>query len=128
MKNTSPTFSFRKRALSFRFAFQGILGLIRTEHNAWIHTVAAIMAIILGFVLDISVPEWITIIILISLVLAGEAFNSAIEALADHASPEIHPLIGKAKDYAAGGVLLLAVGALTAGCIIFIPKILELLT
>ncbi len=128
MKNTSPRFSFRKRALSFKFAFRGIVGLIRSEHNAWIHSVATVVAIVMGLTLNISVTEWITIIILISLVLAGEAFNSAIEALADHASPEIHPLIGKAKDYAAGGVLLLAVGAFTVGCIIFVPKLLELLT
>ncbi|TCN61653.1 diacylglycerol kinase family protein [Acetobacteroides hydrogenigenes] len=126
MKNTSPTFSFRKRALSFKYAFQGIVGLIRAEHNAWIHTFAAVVAVTLGFLLNISVQEWIVVIILIALVLAGEAFNSAIEALADHASDTIHPLIGKAKDFAAGGVLFLATAALIVGCIIFIPKILLL--
>lgn len=127
MMNTSPNFSFRKRALSFKYAFKGIVALVKGEHNAWIHMVAAVAAVVLGIVLGISVTEWIVVTILIVLVLAGEAFNSAIEALADHASEEYHPLIGKAKDFAAGGVLFLAVGALAVGVLIFLPKILALI-
>lgn len=121
------SFSFRKRAQSFRYAFQGIVSMIRTEHNAWIHSFALVVSVVLGFLLDISMQEWITLIILIALVLAGEAFNSAIEALADHASDTVHPLIGKAKDLAAGGVLLLASAAFLVGCFIFLPKIFVLI-
>jgi diacylglycerol kinase (ATP) len=127
MKSRKTTFSLRKRAHSFRYAFRGIVGFISLEHNAWIHVAMAAVAVTLGAILRISMQEWATVVILIALVLAAEAFNSAIEALADYATDTIHPLIGKAKDYAAGGVLLLAVGALIVGCIIFIPKISMLL-
>lgn len=127
MKSTKSTFSLRKRALSVKFAFRGIVGFISLEHNAWIHVAVATAAIALGIILNISTQEWTTVIILIALVLAGEAFNSAIEALADHATSEFHPLIGKAKDFAAGGVLLLAVAAMIVGYLIFFPKIFELL-
>lgn len=126
MKETG-SFSFRKRALSIKIAFRGIVGFISLEHNAWIHVAVAAATITLGIIVNISTLEWTTVVVLIALVLAGEAFNSAIEALADHATSEYHPLIGKAKDFAAGGVLLLAVAALIVGCIIFLPKILVLL-
>lgn len=56
-------------------------------------------------------------------VLAAEAVNSAIEALADVISPDYNEAIGRAKDMAAGAVLMLAVAAATIGLIIFIPKL-----
>ena len=55
----------------------------------------------------------------------AESFNSAIEALADKISPDKDPLIGKAKDLAAGAVLLFVIVAVAAGLIIFIPKIIS---
>jgi diacylglycerol kinase len=62
----------------------------------------------------------------IALVLALEAVNSAIEYLADKISPEQDPLIGKAKDIAAGAVLIAAIGAAIIGSLIFIPKLIAL--
>jgi diacylglycerol kinase (ATP) len=55
----------------------------------------------------------------------AEAFNTALEFLTDLASPEPHPLAGKAKDVAAGAVLIAAIMAVIIGVIIFLPKILE---
>jgi len=123
--STKP-FSIRDRLKSFGYAFQGIKVLFVNEHNARIHFVAAIAAIIAGFIFHISSTEWITIVIVIGLVFSAEAFNSAIEYLANYVSPEYHDLIKKAKDLAALAVLFLAVTALIVGLIIFIPKILIL--
>lgn len=120
--------SLRKRADSFRFAFQGLNDLMRTQPNARIHLLAAIAAVGAGFFLRISTLEWVAVVLCIALVFAAEAVNTALEYLTDLVSPEYHPLAGKAKDAAAAAVLILAIGAAAAGSVIFLPKIFGLLT
>ena len=116
-------FSFKKRARSFRYAFNGIRLLLSTEHNARIHTVAAVCAVCAGFIFGISAMEWMVVIILIGIVFAAEAFNSALEVLSDYVSPEYREAIGRAKDLAAGAVLCGAIAAAITGCVIFLPYI-----
>lgn len=113
----------KKRLLSFRWAFLGIADLLRHHPNAWIHFLAAILVISLGILLGVSHLEWCVLILCISQVLALEAVNSAIEYLADRISMEQHPLLGKAKDIAAGAVLLSAMGAAVVGGLIFVPHL-----
>lgn len=120
-------FSFRKRAKSFSYAFRGIADLFRCEHNARIHAVVGALVVAAGFFFSISPSEWTAITICIGGVFAAEAFNSAIEALADMVSKEHHPLIRRCKDTAAGAVLLFVLGAVVTGLIIFIPKLSALL-
>lgn len=124
MKNDG--FTLRKRLKSFKFAFNGIRLLITHEHNAWIHCFAAICVIIAGFAFDISTTEWIAVTFAIGTVLAAEAVNSSIEAIADLVSPEYNEAIKRTKDLAAGAVLILAISAAIVGLIIFIPKIMEI--
>lgn len=121
MKNEG--FTFRKRIRSFRYAFNGIRLLITKEHNAWIHCFAAISVVIAGAILGLSRMEWVAVVIVIGAVLAAEAVNSSIEALADLVSPEYNEAIKRTKDLAAGAVLLTAIAAAIVGLIIFIPKI-----
>lgn len=123
---TQKPFSVKARLKSFTYAFQGWKVLINDEHNARIHLVAAIGAIVAGFVLNISPGEWIIIVMLIGLVFAAEAFNSAIEYVCNFISPQYHELIKKIKDLAALAVLFIAISAFVSGLIIFIPKILKL--
>lgn len=122
MLNSTP-FSWKKRALSFKYAAKGLAALFRYEHNARIHLVAALLAIVAGLWLRISPLEWCMVVGCIVSVLSAEAFNSAVEALADKVSSEFSPLIGRAKDLGAAAVLLLAFGAVIIGLIIFLPKI-----
>lgn len=124
MKNTG--FTFRKRMQSFRYAFNGIKLLILHEPNAWIHCFAAVCVVVAGFWLGLSTVEWGIIIGVIGAVLAAEAINSAIEALADRVSSEYDEAIKQAKDLAAGAVLFLAIAAAVIGVIIFLPKLLSL--
>lgn len=121
MKNSG--FTFHKRLASFRYAFNGIRLLIQKEHNAWIHCFAAICVIGAGIFLGLSPMEWIAVSIVIGAVLAAEAINSAIEALADLVSPEYNAAIKKTKDLAAGAVLITAIAAAIVGFIIFLPKL-----
>lgn len=112
----------RKRLASFRFAFKGIAYMMKTQRNAQIHFIAAVAAIVLGFVYKIDFIEWCLVVIAIGLVLMAEMFNTAIEFLIDLVSPEIQNKAGKAKDIAAGAVLITTISAAIIGSIIFLPK------
>ena len=101
--------------------------LVGSEHNMWLHLSAAVIAMALGFALSISAMEWIAIVICIGAVFSAEAFNTAIEYLADRISSNYDEAVGRAKDVAAGAVLFLAVASAVVGAIIFIPKIIVLL-
>lgn len=118
----SSRFSWKARAMSFKYAFNGIKTLLRSEHNARIHAVATIAVIIAGIYWNVSNTEWVAIICLIAAIFALEALNSAIEAIADKVSPEFDLFIKKAKDMAAAAVLFMAVAAFFVAIIIFLPK------
>lgn len=120
-------FSLRKRAKSFVYAFNGIATLLRDEHNSRIHVAAMAAVVIMGFLLGLTATEWCVVALCCGGVLMAEAMNSAVEAVADLVSPEYHPLIKKAKDVGAAGVLMMAIAAATAGLIIFLPKLIELI-
>lgn len=124
MKNDG--FTLRKRLRSFKFAFNGIKLLITREHNAWIHCFAAVCVIIAGVAFGISTTEWIAVTFAIGTVLAAEAVNSSIEAIADLVSPGYNEAIKHTKDLAAGAVLILAISAAIVGLIIFVPKVMEI--
>ena len=113
----------RRRLLSFKYAFQGLWYLFRTQPNARIHLAALIVAVSAGLFFSISPLEWAAVALASALVLSMEALNTAIEALTDLVSPDYHPLAGRAKDLAAGAVLLSAIGAAVVGGIVFLPKI-----
>jgi len=121
MKQTK--FSLQKRIKSFEYALNGLRTLIREEHNAWIHLLAAICALILGVIFKITLPEWMAIIFAIGLVLSMEILNSVIEHIADFISQEKNEQIKKIKDLSAAGVLISSITAMIIGLIIFLPKI-----
>ena len=116
-------FSISKRLQSFKYAFNGLKILVSEEHNSRVHIIAAIVVIILGFILSISAYEWIALVFAIGFVITMEIVNSAIENICDFISPEKHQLIKKIKDLAAAAVLLSAITAVIVGLIIFIPKV-----
>lgn len=119
---------FHDRIQSFRFAFRGVRTLFRETPNARIELVMALLAVALGFLLHISATEWLAICIVIGMVPACEAMNTAIERLSDYVSQhQKHPIIRKVKDVAAAGVLIAAIAALAVGILIFLPKLVALL-
>ncbi len=112
---------------SFRFAFAGLGSLFKHEHNARLHLAAAILAITLGFVLQIALMEWLILVLMIAIVFISEILNSAIEGLADYVSPEYQEKIRLVKDYCAAAVLMISIAAAIVGLTIFIPRFLQLL-
>ena len=121
-------FSIVARIKSTTHAFRGIGIFIKTTHNAWLHLFFAILAVYMGFIFRISEAEWATIIFAIGLVIISEAFNTAIEIDIDLTSPDYHPYARDTKDVAAGAVLLSVLIAGIIGLIIFLPKIVLLVS
>ena len=124
MKPPTKPFSILSRVRSFRHAIRGVFRMIRSQHNAWIHVVATILVGASGLLLRISADDWCWLVAAIAMVWIAEAFNTALEFLADAVSPEFHPLIRDAKDAAAGGVLVAAVAAAIIGSIVFWPHVM----
>ena len=118
----------KQRYNSFRYAFEGLFDLIKSQPNAKIHLLAATLTIIAGFYFSISRTEWLLITLAIASVLSAEAFNTALEYLVDLVSPDYHLLAKKTKDVAAAGVLIMAIGAAIIGLIIFLPHLLILIS
>ncbi len=118
----------KKRLDSFKYAFHGILYLIRSQQNARIHVLMACVAVGLGLWLKISNYDWILVTFCIAGVIGAEAFNTAIETLCDTLHPKTHPKIKLVKDLAAAAVLLISIGALIAGIFIFLPKLIGVLS
>jgi diacylglycerol kinase len=119
--DTKKEFSVIKRAKSFSHAGRGIYVFIKTTHNAWIHILATVIVIGLALWFDITRTEWMMLVFACGLVLAAEAFNTAIEIDIDLTSPTFHPYAKDTKDVAAGAVLISAVTAAIIGILIFAP-------
>lgn len=115
------------RARSFGYAFKGIGILFRTQVNAQIHLLAALVITVMGFWLKLTPWEWCVIVVCMAMVLLAEALNTAVEFLVDLVSPDYHPLAGKVKDVAAGAVLISVMVCGIAWGIIYIPKLFILL-
>ncbi|MBO5349828.1 MAG: diacylglycerol kinase family protein [Clostridia bacterium] len=113
-----------KKRNPFIYALKGWKQALKTEKNLKFDCIVAIIIIVFGFILKISISEWIVCILLIGLVIFAELMNTAIETVVDMYTTEKNKLAGKAKDISAGAVLVTAIIAAIIGCIIFIPKIL----
>lgn len=124
---SSERFSIAGRIKSFRYAIQGIILMVKSQHNAWLHATASILVMLVSAFFRLSPGEWCWMVIAIMAVWTAEALNTALEFLADVASPEFHPLVEKAKDVAAGAVLISAGGSVIIALLILGPYTLRFL-
>jgi diacylglycerol kinase (ATP) len=123
---TAARFSIVKRAKSFTYAGRGLWIFVRTTHNAWVHIAVLIVAVAMGIYFDIVYIDWMLLTFAGGMVLAAEAFNTAIEIDIDLTSPEFHPYARDTKDVAAAAVLITAATASIIGAGIFGHHILNL--
>lgn len=121
------TFSLAARQRSFVDAGRGVWVMLASQHNAWIHALATLVVVATGVAFRVSRFEWVALVFAIMTVWAAEALNTAFEALCDVASPRFHPLVARAKDVAAGAVLICAVGAVVTAFFVFAPHLGALL-
>lgn len=115
---------FRSRARSFRYAFSGWWFVIRTQKNAWIHAVISVIVILLALWLRVSLQDMAVLVLTIAVVWTAEFLNTAVEAVVDLASPQIHPLAKIGKDVGAAAVLIAALASIIIGLLIMGPPLL----
>jgi diacylglycerol kinase (ATP) len=113
---------------SFFYAISGMLYAFRTQRNIKIHFMTALLVIIFGYLLKLSIMELLALSITIALVLVAEMINTAIETVVDMYTQEYHPLAAVAKNVAAGAVLISAINAIFVGYLIFYKRIVILLS
>jgi len=113
-----------KRIKAFKYAFKGIYLFFKEEQHAKIHLIIFLMVLLAGFYFDITKTEWMMILMISALVISSEMINSSLEKTLDRIHPEKDEAIGKAKDIAAGAVLVCAVIAVVFGIMVFLPYLL----
>ena len=115
--------ALRRRAASFGYAFRGVVAALRSEIHLQFHALATVVVAGLGFYFQLSALEWALVALAVGLVWSLELANTAVEAVVNLVSPEYHPLAGRAKDVAAGAVLVGAIAALVVGVLVFWPHV-----
>ncbi len=104
---------------SFRYAGEGILHCFRTQRNMQFHFAMLILVLASGLLLALDTRDMLVLLFCISLVIATEMVNTAVEAIVDMVTQTYHPLAKLAKDVAAGAVLIASANAIVAGGLIF---------
>lgn len=115
----------KNRALSFKFAFNGIWIALKDQPNLKFHFVAALIALSFSWILEITKTEWVIVILVIGLVISVELTNTAIEEVVNSFTDEAHPSAKFAKDVSAGAVLTVSTVAFVIGLLIFVPYLLK---
>lgn len=114
---------FKTRSQAFRYAFAGWWFVIRTQRNAWIHTIASLLALMTCFWLRLPPRDWAVIVLAMAMVWMAEFINTALEAVVDLASPGSHFLAKVGKDVGAAAVLIAATSAAVVGLLIMGPPL-----
>lgn len=108
---------------SFNSAIEGFVYVFKSQRNMRLHFVVALVAILLGIVLNFTYIEFMILCLTIAFVLFAEMFNTAIEHTIDLIKEEFHPLARIVKDICAGAVLLSASSAIIVGYILFVSRL-----
>jgi diacylglycerol kinase (ATP) len=116
-----PRFNIANRIKAFGYALSGFADAIKTQHALWIQCSIAAVIVATGFYFHVSAQDWRWLVIAITMVVAAEIMNTALEFLCDAVHPDYNLLIGRAKDAAAGAVLAASIGAVTIGLITLWP-------
>ncbi len=111
---------------SFTWAFEGVVYVLRTQRNMQLHVAVAVIALVLGLLLNFSRLEMAALVGAISLVMVAELFNTALEAAVDAVVRTYHPLVKIAKDAAAGAVLVAAANAVAIVYFVFYSHLTDL--
>lgn len=123
MRGTDRAGALRARLKSLRHAIDGLAFVLATQPNAKIHLAVAIGVGLAGLVLGVGREDWLWLGLAVAIVWIAETLNTAVEHLCDVVSPEPHPSVKRAKDVAAGAVLIASVTAAAIGTAVFLPRI-----
>jgi len=117
----APSRGWREK---FADAFRGLKTGIRGQVSFFVHFFFALAVIGAGLILGVNHVDWCILFLCITVVLAAEMFNTALELLAQAVSDQIDPRIGSALDVGSAAVLIAAFGASIVGLIVFLHRVL----
>ena len=125
LKNRIESYKTSSNVLkSFKYAFSGISYVLKTSRNFKIQTVFAVTSLVIGFLLQISLNNYLILIATIMSVLILEILNTSIESIVDLVvKKEFSSLAKISKDTSAGAVLLASINSVIIAVYIFVPKI-----
>jgi len=109
--------------MNFVYAFRGLVFLIKSERNPSIYLVVMSLVAFAAHHYHLDRMEWCLLLFAMVLVWSAEAFNTAVELLADEISEDHRKRLGRAKDVAAGGVLVAAIISAAIGIMVFLPHL-----
>lgn len=115
----------KSRLVSFRNALEGIWFNLRNEPNFLIQLAIAAVVVSAAAILRLSRSDWMILVAIISVVLAAEVLNTAIEKICDRFLDREDSRVKIIKDSAAGAVLIIAIAAAIIGILVFLPYVLE---
>ncbi|OQX51071.1 hypothetical protein B5M47_02130 [candidate division CPR3 bacterium 4484_211] len=118
-----PLKHLKDHAKSYKYATDGIIHTLRTQSNIWVQIPVGIVVLLAAWFFEVEMWEWVVLILTISLVLAAELFNTAVEAMMNVVKREFDMEVKIAKDVAAGAVLVAAAASVVVGLIIFGSRI-----
>ena len=115
--------NFKKPGVSFKSAFKGLGVAIKEEQTFQVQIAVGLIVLILMFFLPLKSIERVVLVLLITLVLGMELINSQIERILDFLEPEFNHKIRRIKDLSASAVLVVTIGSIFIGILIFLPYI-----
>jgi diacylglycerol kinase (ATP) len=118
-----PPRRWRQEVASFGYAVKGIRQALRSEPHLRFHALTTLGVVVLGLLLPLSRQDWALLALSVGSVWAAELMNTAVETVVDLVSPDFHPLAGRAKDVAAGAVLVTSAAAVVVGLLVLGPPL-----
>jgi diacylglycerol kinase len=112
-----------RRVRAFKHAFSGWYFVIKTQENAWLHSIATVLVVLLAAWLGLPPRDWAVLLLSIAMVWTAEFINTSLEAVVDLASPEKHPLAKAGKDVGAAAVLIAALSSVVIGLLVLGPPL-----
>lgn len=107
----------------FAVAIRGIVLAVRTQRSFWVHLPVAVAVLIGAALHGVSRIEWAVLVLCITIVLAAEAFNTALEFMARAITQDENEDIRHALDVAGGAVLITSMGALVVGSLLLVTRL-----
>ena len=126
MRNKDKHKGFAKLLYKVLYSIRGLIYFYKTEKSAFIHMAASLVMIILSIVFNISLTEWMVVVVCLLSILSMEIINTSMEVTVDMITMEYNENAKNAKDLGSGATFIVSCMTFVCAMIIFIPKIISL--
>lgn len=126
-RNKSKYKGIKRIFYSAKYALDGLIYAYRHEHSLWIHGLCSILAVTMDLIFKIKTIEWYVILISLTVILAFELVNTAMEASVDMVTLEYDELARIAKDCCSAATFVMSLAGIIIMSFIFVPHIISAL-